>query len=349
MQRISIFFPVLSMVLFLICCSPPNPSSAQTPEKTKPMIRYTSGIRSILHDKQGRYWIGSHNEGLCMYNGKDYRYFTTRDGLAGNQIRSLFEDPTGTIWAETEKGPCQFNGIGFSSPKIPMEFSSPANVDPQHYLHWFNAGGREGAYGFDGKNWLALRLSDQNAGLPGPFEGLSGFTREPGGAVWFAIYSTALRWDGSSFSFLNDSVLGISGEHTYLHIRSILFDSKGNLWLGNNGMGVVLWREGKASFFSKDMGLWRPGGPLGAQTSPSGTLEHVFAITEDPNGHIWFGDRDTGAWRFDGKDMKHFTVDASLPSQHIWQIYVDTNGDLLFAMGNGGVYRLAGEDFERIF
>jgi hypothetical protein len=28
-----------------------------------------------------------------------------------------------------------------------------------------------------------------------------------------------------------------------------------------------------------------------------------FAIEEDSEGNIWFGDRDTGAWRYDGKTV----------------------------------------------
>ncbi len=32
----------------------------------------------------------------------------------------------------------------------------------------------------------------------------------------------------------------------------------------------------------------------GFQSSPVGVLEHVFFITEDSTGNIWFSDRDSG-------------------------------------------------------
>jgi hypothetical protein len=32
-----------------------------------------------------------------------------------------------------------------------------------------------------------------------------------------------------------------------------------------------------------------------------GQWNTFFAIEEDKEGNIWFGDRDTGAWKYDGK------------------------------------------------
>jgi len=83
--------------------------------------------------------------------------------------------------------------------------------------------------------------------------------------------------------------------------------------------------------------------------SPPGTLEHVFAIKEDNKGNIWFGDRDTGAWKFDGKTMTNYTVDKKLKTQMILDIYQDNNGNLLFAMETGGVYQFIGKSFNKKF
>lgn len=83
--------------------------------------------------------------------------------------------------------------------------------------------------------------------------------------------------------------------------------------------------------------------------SPSNTLEHVFEIQEDSEGNIWFGDRDTGAWKFNGKKIVNYTVDEKLNSQMIWEIYEDQNKNLLFGMAAGGVYKFNGKTFEKYF
>ncbi len=76
---------------------------------------------------------------------------------------------------------------------------------------------------------------------------------------------------------------------------------------------------------------------------------HVFAIKEDSKGNIWFGDRDTGAWRYDGKEIKNFIVDSKLNSQHIWNIYEDKKGNLLFVMADNSVYKFNGDGFSKFF
>ena len=44
-------------------------------------------------------------------------------------------------------------------------------------------------------------------------------------------------------------------------------------------------------------------------------MEHVFAIEEDLEGNIWFGDRDSGAWKYDGKTLTNYKIDTKLKSQ----------------------------------
>jgi ligand-binding sensor domain-containing protein len=75
----------------------------------------------------------------------------------------------------------------------------------------------------------------------------------------------------------------------------------------------------------------------------------IRSILEDSHGNIWFGDRDTGAWRYDGETVKNFTEKDGLSTTHIWQIYQSQAGELWFAMGDGSVNRFNGESFERIF
>lgn len=167
------------------------------------------------------------------------------------------------------------------------------------------------------------------------------------GQLWIARYNGASGFDGQRWTHIHDSTLHYDGKTDYLHVRSILADSKGRLWIGNNGIGVLLREKGSTSNFSKAQGLYR-GTPMRYPAAP-GTLMHVFAIAEDQQGNIWFGDRDTGAWRFDGRAMQNFIVDPALSSQHVWDIYEDREGALLVAMAAGGVYRFDGQGFVRKF
>jgi ligand-binding sensor domain-containing protein len=109
--------------------------------------------------------------------------------------------------------------------------------------------------------------------------------------------------------------------------------------------------------FQKKKGLISENSPRsGGFSSPPGTLEHVFSIGEDRHGNMWFGDRDTGAWKYDGETMKNYTQRDGLTCNHIWQIYNAKNGELWFAMNDGNVLKFnpsaeqeGGKSFERIF
>jgi hypothetical protein len=61
-----------------------------------------------------------------------------------------------------------------------------------------------------------------------------------------------------------------------------------------------------------------------------------FAIEEDSEGNIFFGDRDTGAWKYDGKSVTNYTINNKLSNQMIWSMYKDNNNLLL----NGGRWSL---------
>lgn len=67
-------------------------------------------IRSIIQDQSGGYWIGSHDEGACYYDGKNFTYFTYKDGLSSHQVRTLYEDVSGNIWFECGAGLSRWDG-----------------------------------------------------------------------------------------------------------------------------------------------------------------------------------------------------------------------------------------------
>ena len=67
-------------------------------------IKFTSGMRCIYQDRNENYWFGSHREGVCLFDGKSFEYFTTEDGLSDNQVRTIQEDAHGNIWFGTANG-----------------------------------------------------------------------------------------------------------------------------------------------------------------------------------------------------------------------------------------------------
>lgn len=108
------------------------------------------------------------------------------------------------------------------------------------------------------------------------------------------------------------------------YIRSIFQDSKGNLWFGTLGEGVVRYDVKSLTYFS----------------SPDGfNAQSVHAINEDKDGNLWFG-TDQGVYKYDGKTFRNYSQKDGL--EHIdvsrKSILVDKSGGIWVGT-HGGVYR----------
>jgi len=334
-------------------------NAVQADKNINAKLKFTTGVVSILEDSKGNFWFGSHNEGVCLFDGKSFTYFTDKDGLSDNQIRSIQEDIDGNIWFGTANGVSYYNGKKIIN-RTPKKNISTYGIFQNEWLKsdndlWFNAGINAGVYRYNGKEIHYLAFPKPKTINPDNAYLVTGISEGKDNRVWFATYAGVFGYNGNKFTIINDETLGLEKGTRQLHIRSILEDSKGNLWIGNNGIGVLVKKGDTIINFSEKKGLIQSNTLNGGDLSPPGTLEHVFAITEDNFGNIWFGDRDTGLWKYDGKSMINYTIKddllppAKLSMLPIGCIYLGKKGELLLGIGGEGVYIFNGKSFERKF
>lgn len=316
-------------------------------------LKFSSGIRAIFQDSKDNYWIGSHNEGVCLFNGKTFTYFTTDNGLSDNQVRTIQEDDKGIIWFGTGNSVSSYDGKQIINHTLKNHIiandSLQGNWAKKENDLWFNAGMNTGVYRFDGNKLYYLAFPSLKIINPDNIYAVTGISKGKNDMLWIATFAGIFGYNGKNFIIINDETLKFRKETGYLHIRSILEDSKGRLWIGNNGIGVLLKDGDSIINFSEQNNLIHPTSSRRGDESQIGTLEHVFAIEEDSEGNIWFGDRDTGAWKYDGKTMINYTIDNKLSTLMIWSIYKDNNNNLLFGMADGGVYKFNGKSFDKTF
>ncbi len=181
----------------------------------------------------------------------------------------------------------------------------------------------------------------------------TGMARGKYGRLRFATYDAVIGYDGESFTVIDDKSLGLDENTGSLHVRCVLEDSKGDVWIGSNGIGVILRDGNPANRFTQEKGLGRPD-PRGARVKPRPgdvtegcpSLHRVFSMGEDRAGDIWFGTIDHGAWRYDGKSLTNFSAQDGLTTKDVMAIYTDRHGDL-WPTGNG-VFKFNGTTFDRI-
>jgi ligand-binding sensor domain-containing protein len=117
------------------------------------------------------------------------------------------------------------------------------------------------------------------------------------------------------------------------YIRSIFQDSKGNLWFGTIGEGVVRYDVKTLTYFSNPEGFHS---------------KSVFAINEDKTGNLWFG-TDQGVYKYDarlndeagqGRTFRNYNEKDGLNHIDISRksILVDKSGTIWVGT-HGGVYQ----------
>lgn len=343
------------LALLLTACAAPQPAGPP------PQLAFET-VRSMLHDSRGHYWFGSWNQGVARYDGENLTYFTKADGLIDDQVRSIREDRHGIVWFECASGLTGYDGTRLFAPTARVHDAASKWQLREDDL-WFKEDGavgatalesRPGAYRHDGATFTFLPYpvlppnADRNAFAT------TCIAKGKHGRVWFATYEAVIGYDGKDFTYLDNAACGIEPNHGRLHVRAVFEDSKGRVWIGNNGIGVLLYENGRVTHFTEAMKLSHMGMhgdrsvPLPSDVldgAPS--LHRVFSIGEDRDGGIWFGTIDKGAWRHDGNEVKQFTAKDGLATPSVMGIYTDRNGDLWLA--GGGVFRFDGTRFERRF
>jgi ligand-binding sensor domain-containing protein len=136
-------------------------------------LKFTSVIRAIFQDSKGKYWFGSSQEGVAMYNGTSFTYFTSKEGLSSNQINSIQEDTKGIIWFETPSGVSSYDGVRITNHTttskeislnvFPIQRNTSTTNEWKKTANdlWFAAGNTSGVYRYDGLQLEYLELPPQ--------------------------------------------------------------------------------------------------------------------------------------------------------------------------------------------
>ncbi|MBK7668757.1 MAG: hypothetical protein IPJ32_16330 [Sphingobacteriaceae bacterium] len=105
------------------------------------------------------------------------------------------------------------------------------------------------------------------------------------------------------------------------YIRRIFQDSKGNLWFGTVGEGVVRYDGTSLTYYTTKEGF-------------SGN--NVQSIAEDKEGNVWFGTTG-GVSRWDGKSFINFTDKDGIKNNFVYSLCISKSGTIWVGT-NEGVY-----------
>ncbi len=325
---------------------------------------HNAGVRAILEDSRGNVWFGTHLDGLARFDGREYEYFDVHGGGRGlNRVWRIMADEGGTPWFRTGRGVARFDGE-----RIVHQALRDAPQADDWTLEtgdlWFAASdpsgndereGEIGIFRYDGETFTFLPIPvPENIRTSEDFA-VVGMWRGNGARMWLATGDAVLGYDGETLTTIDDERLGHTDATGFLHVKYMYEDCRGRVWIGNNGIGVILVEGDTITNFTQRHGVGRRDHRSGGSLTPpqpgdapegAPSLHRVFTIGEDAGGNIWFGTSHQGAWRYDGTSLQQFTEADGLDVGHVATFSTDRRGDLW--VGGNGVYKFNGEAFERI-
>jgi signal transduction histidine kinase/ligand-binding sensor domain-containing protein len=309
-----------------------------------------NSITALAATADGALWIGTSN-GLTLYRDKQFRTYTTQQGLPDNSVLALYEDHQDTLWVVAGAYLSRFQGGKFTNyaPGSDLPGSSVRSIgeDRQHNL-WIGGLGSLGKMhdnhfvpvldskalnggvvssllaDRNGNMWVAgnkgiaelapsgkLRKYDTGDGLPDSLVRVLWEDRD--GIIWAGTNGGLARLEGDRF-------VAVHGEGSQELVRCLFEDREGNLWVGSNS-GLIRLRNDLLTVYGKSEGL--PG-------------DEPNSIFQDHTGRIWVGFHDSGLLLFAGAGAPRlFTPRDGLPASEIFSIREARGGDLLICARAG--------------
>lgn len=341
--------------LFIYCGSKGNTGNAEhrvvadsrvTTVDSTYWLKPTKGVRGIFEDSKGNLWFTTIDY-VCVFDGIKHRYFTEADGLS--HFGQVHEDIHGTIWVESGFNVYSYDGVRFTPHNLVPDTSgnkwavSPNDLWFQKWIPFQGkSDGPPGVYRLhNGEiDFLAFPLP-YSTNADNIYHPTTKAINAKDGTIWFGTMQAVIGFNNETFTIIGRTVTGNVNEPS--HIRGIYVDSKGTLWIADNGNGVFVFNGDTTINFTTFHHLDKG-------DTKGNTLHRSFCIAEDRDENMWFGTVYSGIWRYDGVSFTNFTERDGVANQYFWAIFKNKKGELLFCGENpGGVYKFNGQSFDRVY
>jgi signal transduction histidine kinase len=270
-----------------------------------------SWAHSFGEDVHGRIWIGTHTDGLFIFDPRSQRLskFTDeeplRHSLNKERINHIFRDDADGMWLMTERG---------------VRYYDPLSTKFQ--LYTTKSGERRSPDSFH---------RDVGGGQNPSDNSVTALIEDAQGYIWIGTGNGLNRLDrrrNTVTAFRRAGTTALGGSN----IQALWEDNEQNLWIGGGVAPYFQWL-GFLDCFHKARTKLTHARALGA---------NVRAIHEDSNGELWVGLENEGDNKRD--DLLRYDRQGNLIGNYsliadgIWTIYEDRSSRLWFgSMYMGGV------------
>lgn len=293
---------------------------------------------SLCANREGGVWFGTEEDGLHFVQERLVRVYTARDGLEGNDVRSVSVTPDGNLWAATSRG-LNFWQNGQWTLRAPRAMRATAS-DRQGFP-WFSVAER----GMHALNRLGPDESPIFLNLEWQDPSSLRFGRD--GTLWIACERglTWLKPEGLIWNVKDrhwypdptraDPVFGryaIGQELPPAWPLGLVEDREGWIWMGSLKHGLFRVKNGQVKVYTEQDGL------------PGNLCAPVYL---DHSGALWMV-TGSGLTRWTEGRFQSIGDQHGLPKDLLLDLIEDDLGHFWIS-GKRGIHRVARREIEEVW
>jgi ligand-binding sensor domain-containing protein len=283
-------------------------------------------VTALMRDREGNVWIIGDNK-LIYSPGEKVEFVSDVGNFAMDSIQAITSSKDGYIWLSKPSGLFRFDYLANDQQRI-RKYPLDASKKKLHVVSLY-----EDRFGFI---WVgtfddALYRLEPITGKVKKYTSKDGLINAniisisgDKDAFWLAtlegvvrckITDSASNYNEPKYTFSNkqDFELPFNG-----FVYKIFVDSRGRVWFGTDGKGIVMYEKNKIQEFSN---------------LKNGKV--IYSITEDHYGNIWFSTQHQGLIRYDGKSFRNFNLSNGLSALDISGIESDNIGNIVVIHSKG--------------
>ncbi|MCU7550641.1 ATP-binding protein [Chitinophagaceae bacterium LB-8] len=294
-----------------------------------------NNVYCVYKDNCGILWLGTATGGVNKLdlNAKPFHSFSVSSDnktSVNAPIRAILADSSG-IWLGT-----QDNGLVFINSKTKVEkrfMPGPAGESVRSIFKdsygdiW--VGYRTGLDRYDVRSNKLINYYHENTGINSNNYRFLSIAEDPADrSVWFGTFNDVLKYNRKNNTFEKQVLNKYLGKPSAV---CLFFDSKNNLWIGTEYLGVIqIKRDPKTHAWTDTVSY------NGDGVNPKLPDERVYSITEDRLGNIWIGTAN-GLCRIDPRSgkVKLYTKQDGLADQYIAKLLPDQQGNIWISHKKG--------------